>query len=321
MLTGTHAGAQIPLAAGTYRVGAAENSDICITDWAGPALSIEVDETGIVTARECGEGEQQGVAVLIQDFVAAPFGSIILCVGPQDAQWPSDVELLSGLWTKKPDTQAAKHRDTSQRRTAQLTGLALAGTMVGSLLVAGVMLFGTQESQAISTAPNTDALAANVSDTLHGMGLTGLTAVPRGNTIVVQGMVSSPADDVAARTTLGRYASNQIDQQYDVASDDARSIQESLAIDSARVAYLGNGAFRISGTVPSLSQFHEALSRVRKDLDANVKRIDVAVKESSPAQQIASTDYSEMMSIGDVRYIETPDGVKHLYPAGGRTTN
>jgi type III secretion protein D len=55
------------------------------------------------------------------------------------------------------------------------------------------------------------------------------------------------------------------------------------------------------------------LARVKSDLDTNIKRIDVAVRERAAPIESAG-DYTALIAIGDVRYVETPDGVKHLYP-------
>lgn len=321
LLTGVHSGAQISLTPGEYRIGPDEGNDICVSDWDSADLQLSVDEEGVVRARSCEPEDSDHSVALVQDFVAVPYGNTVICVGPQDAQWPSDVDMLSGLWVKpaQAEAPAAGRGAASGRSTLRITGLTLVGTMVGSLLVAGVVLFGTQSSQAISTAPTTDALAERISTTLNGMGLIDLAAVSRGTSVVVQGMVASAAEDVAARTMLGRIGEHRVARNYDVAQDVVSSIQESLAIDGARVVYRGKGVFAISGNVPSMARFKEALDRVRKDLDGNVRRIDVAVKERSAP--VASTEYSEMIAIGDVRYVETPDGVKHLYPASSRTSD
>lgn len=317
ILTGVHAGAQISLTVGTYHVGANDACDVCISDWEGDQLTLVVDESLTVRMFHDTRHGVEGAGALVPDFVALRFGNATLCVGPDDATWPSDLDLLSGMLAPKTEIDAPV--EGAKRGSLKLTGIGLASMMVASAVVAGTIIFGTQASEAVSPVPNLDALAAQLSSSLHAIGLHELNAKAVGNAVLVQGMVPTADEDIAARKVLSRLGGEHAQRGYDVAQDDVRSIQESLAIPGASVSYAGNGVFRISGTVPSLDGFHEALVNIRQDFDANVKRIEQDVREGSiPA---APASYSAMVSIGDVRYIETPDGVKHVYPAAQHSLN
>jgi len=97
----------------------------------------------------------------------------------------------------------------------------------------------------------------------------------------------------------------------DVAQNDARGIEDALGIAGARVRYAGQGEFEVGGVVRSREQLEAAISRVRPDLDGNVKAIrlasDLAYADTLPGE------FSMVMSADDITYGQTPDGVKHLY--------
>ncbi|MHA7153449.1 hypothetical protein ACX84Z_34165, partial [Burkholderia pseudomallei] len=136
--------------------------------------------------------------------------------------------------------------------------------------------------------------------------------------VAVSGMVATSADDLAARRLLDRLAAHRVERRYDVAQDDAQSIGESLGVSGATVAYAGHGRFRVSGVVPDLSRLRAAVERVRADVGPNVRAIEVDARQSGEAP--VPVAYSGMLEIGDVRYIETPDGVKHVF-AGAPALN
>jgi len=316
-LTGAHAGAQIPLPTGAYRIGADEACEICITDWQDDELTLTVDDNDTVHMRQGKRDNIDSAHVLAPDFVALQFGATTFCVGPHDAVWPTDIDLLSGMFTRQNDAHAPAPR--TARSSLKVTGAALASMMVACAVVAGAIIAGTQPSEAVSATPNAEALAARLSASLHAIGLRELNAKCAGNAVIVQGMVPTAQDDVVARKLIERIGGKHVQRGYDVVQDDMRSIQESLAIEGTRVTYSGNGVFLVGGTVPSLDAFHQALENVRGDFDANVKRIQSNVSEG--ATPVTSVSYSAMVSSGDVRYFETPDGVKHVYQAAPRSVN
>jgi type III secretion protein D len=323
VLTGIHAGAQIRMTSGTVRIGADDEADICINDWQGGDLTLELGGDGVVRARHT-----DNVAVLVPDFVAMPYGDIVLCVGPDDALWPRDLDLLEGLWrTAEPqvavaqaDLQAPRYDAAASSQvaaprgtgTVRAAGVALAcTTLIGAVLAADMMFAGTQSSHAANVEASTDAMAQQVGDALRHAGFKDLQAGVKGRNVVVRGIVNSLDDHQRARRICDQLAKGRVVREYDIAQNDVETIRQLLGATGARVAYAGEGVFTISGTVQSRENFADLLESVKADLGANVKRIDVDVKEArAPA---AGIEYSEMVDTGGVRYIETPDGTKHLY--------
>jgi type III secretion protein D len=186
--------------------------------------------------------------------------------------------------------------------------------VLGIVIIAGSLLTTTQMSRA-ALPRNADDRAQRVSEALAAAHVSGLQAHAVGSTVVVTGMVTSPADDDAVRNLLARISTTGISRNYDVAQNDARSIEDSLGVAGAHVRYLGDGNFAVTGAVSSRADLDAALARVRADLDANVKNVVVEAAENAnvAAGNTTPASYSEMISSDDVRYAQTPDGVKHIY--------
>ncbi|MDE1144619.1 HrpD5 family protein [Paraburkholderia tropica] len=330
ILTGVHAGAQLQLAPGTHRIGADDDADIQLSDWRGTSALLHVDATGVVSAqRESGasvseesardDAEVEAVkaaseappeTVLLVDFVPMQFDEIVLCVGAADAAWPSDLDLLSMLLTRPAEAKFAAARRKQRRYMG-----AVAAVFVLGLVVAAASLVTTTQMSRAAAPDNAGERAQRVNAALASAQVRGLTARALGNTVVVSGMVATSADDDAVRALLDRVAPGGLSRNYDVAQNDARSIEDSLGIAGAHVRYDGDGNFAVTGTVASKADLSAALERVRADLDSNVKHIAVDVAESGGFGSNASStaSYSEMISSDDVRYAQTPDGVKHIY--------
>jgi type III secretion protein D len=345
VLTGVHAGAQVQLAAGTWRIAGDENADICISDWAVEDLELCIGEDGVTRLRS-----HNGDEVLVADFVAVPFGDVVFCVGPDDAEWPRDLDLLSGLWkTAEPEAQASASENpvepandaasegieaatlaadavppphaaaqasvpapAPRRMTWRTAAVALACTAaIGGLATTGVMLAGTQPSEAANMHFDSDTLAKEVDGELHREGLTDLHAIARRNSVAVNGIVSTAGDGAKAQRIIDGLAPGKVQKDYDVAQEDVDNIQQSLAGTGAAVSYSGHGIFKVSGHVQSMATFQTLIAGVRADLDDNVQRVDVDVKETPTPTP--DTEYTEVVATGGLRYVETPDGTKHLF--------
>jgi type III secretion protein D len=344
VLTGVHAGAQVQLAAGTWRIAGDESADVCISDWAVEDLELCIGEDGVTRLRS-----HNGDEVLVADFVAVPFGDVVFCVGPDDAEWPRDLDLLSGLWkTAEPEVEASGKpvesagdasneniegamlaadavplhataqasapgfAPASRRMTWRTAAVALACTAaIGGLATTGVMLAGTQPSEAANMHFDSDTLAKEVDGELHREGLADLHAVARRNSVAVNGIVSTAGDGAKAQRIIDGLAPGKVQKDYDVAQEDVDNIQQSLAGTGAAVSYSGHGVFKVSGHVQSMATFQTLIAGVRADLDDNVRRVDIDVKESPTPTP--DTEYTEVVATGGLRYVETPDGTKHLF--------
>lgn len=308
VLTGVHAGVQVRLAHATqYVIGDGGEADICITDWRAAKLLLQVDDNGVARATRRPQGkvpDSDSIPVLLPDFVAVNFDETVLCVGPADLPWPSDVDLLAPLWTRQPAPKATK-------RSPHVT-LGIIATVAGviALVSAGAMLPSARATQSPDNAARAAESARNLAEMLSAAGLSELHVAPRGQTVIVSGMVRNEADEALAQGIIGRAESVPVIRRYDIATADAQNIAESLAISGARIDYSGGGVFTVRGTVQSASKVREAVDRLLPEFGTNVKRVDVKVTETPPAERPIT--YSGMIESAGIGYFISPDGTKHL---------
>ncbi|MEX3762213.1 secretion protein [Paraburkholderia phenoliruptrix] len=342
ILTGVHAGAELRLGAGVHRIGADDDADIRISDWRGDEVSLVVDAGGVVSARRskpvmaasegevesgfaanesirhdsnaaktddmrASEGDDEPGTVILLEFVPMQFGDTVICIGSDDAAWPSDLDLLSTLLVKPDETRRAAER--SRRR--RMTGIVSACAMLGALLVIGSVMLTTAVSRAALPRDAGD-LAQRVNLELAAAHLKELHAQARGSTVTVSGMVATADEDTQVRKMLMRMSPNRIARHYDIAQNDVRNIADSLAMEGLKVAYTGRGTFEISGKAANPHDVEAAVARMRHDLSDNVKDVRVRVAQAEDAMPSAPS-FSFLMSSDDVRYGQTPDGVKHIY--------
>ncbi|MBN3825119.1 secretion protein SctD [Burkholderia sp. Ac-20384] len=348
VLTGTHAGAHIPLASGVFRISGDDDADICISDWTVDEVKLVIDESGLSSIESSNLDK-----VLVADFVAVPFGDVVFCVGPDGADWPRDLDLLAGLWkTAEPaalppiaadaqcewdDTNAPAPPTGCREPSPEAEAKAEAGkpgfrstlailaasrkmdwrtTAAALICTAGVgtlgaMFAGAQSSEAANVKPDPIFLAGEVDGALHRAGFVDLHALPHKDGVAVEGIVPLNEDGTKAQQIMNALAPGKARRAYDVAQQVVTNIQQSLAGTGATVSYAGHGVFHVTGNVRAMTTFRTLIAGVRADLDRNIKRIDIDVKETKAPT--ADVEFTEVVATGGLRYIETPDGTKHLF--------
>lgn len=287
---------------GGFETGGTRDADPA----SNPASSPAADPATGATLADASNPIDPGTVLLV-DFVPMQFGETVLCVGWSDAAWPSDLDLLSTLLIKPSE----ERREAERSRRRKIAGIALACAMLGAVIVIGSVLMTTMVSRA-ALPHDAGGLAQRVNDALAAAHQNELRAHAEGNTVLVTGMVATPEDDVAVRRLLSRFSQTSIYRRYDVAQNDVHSIEDSLGVRGARVAYAGNGAFDVTGSVSNPADLEAAIARVRHDLSENVRAIRSHVTQSTENQPLPPS-FSMLMTSDTVRYAETPDGVKHIY--------
>ncbi|MGF6851302.1 hypothetical protein [Paraburkholderia sp. CI3] len=315
ILTGIHAGATIPLGAGDHRVGSDDDADVQISDWQYPALTITIAVDGSASAQRPTSGDAEAAFVPLVDFAPQRFEDVVLCLGPESGTWPSDLDLMNKLLVKQDESIVNMKRVVALSNVEisigrrKVTAFTLTGVVLALLFAAMSGLSMVRNTQA-SEASDIAAVTRRVDGSLETAGVKGLTAEPRGSTVMVVGMVASPAEDTGVRAVLNKFDARVVQGHYDVASSIASNIEETLAVPGAQVRYSGHGAFTVYGEVQSLSGLNDAIARVRADLDPNVKGINVQATEKPPGE--TSVPFTTMMADGTFKYLQTPDGVKHF---------
>jgi type III secretion protein D len=98
ILTGCHAGARLNLRYGISTVGSNEQADVQISDWEGETMFLEFCSDGTVTMTPPpGNASSPRLVQTLLDWVPRRHGQTVFCVGPADAEWPSEVSLFEKL--------------------------------------------------------------------------------------------------------------------------------------------------------------------------------------------------------------------------------
>ncbi len=329
ILTGLHAGAELQLDVLTQRIGKDDEADIRLADWTEPSMRITFDEHGEVQLETLDnemlplENAMNNSAsllsattlsqkIMLADWIPQKFGGVVLCVGQAGGNWPDDKQLLSLIFSPQaPVKEVGDDLDILTAPTRHKRFLLLAAAIIIGIIGININILSQIKQRAhaeyeatVNTLPN------QLQRALKQANITGLEISTRGDLVVMDGMVNNSSDDAVVREIIERLNDiGRISPHYDIASRVAQNIAESLDLPNIKVEYLGKGTFQVSGIVTDLAGAQQALARLAPDLSSNIKKIDsrlTTIKGRPPS-------YSGLMSDGNVKYVETPDGVKHLY--------
>ena len=308
VLTGRHAGAQLLLSAPTYRIAADDQADIQIVDWSTEPLVLDIREEGQVVAIALESADTAAAASvealkaagrLFEDFIPRRFGDVVLCVGPEDGDWPADMLLLERLM--KPEAPVAR----KSRAPAVFIGVCV----VTAVLVGGYTAVVSKNATAAKARTPTEPLLAQVQRAVFPTAPPGLRVAALGDRVLVEGLLSNSAEVVALRELLSRFPAEQIEHRYAAANDVAQSISDALSSPDLAVGYRGRGVFAITGRTTQPDKLRQAASRIAADLAPLVSSIDVVAAEAQAPDRVP---VEAMLSSDGLQYVQTRDGAKHL---------
>ncbi len=332
ILTGVHAGVQLPLTSARYVIGAEADADVEIIDWQGESIVIEVNEdtVNILMASMQDEGNGSAAAQSLLDFVPRRFGDVALCIGPDNVAWPSDmallelllrpvtaaVEALQNVLGGDPtdaaaDTMAQSHtadgetagepaRQQGRRRMAAWAGGA------ASLLLGGLVFIVSGANGKVQPAP---PLAQQIERALQESKVRGVTLRSAGKELVVEGIVDDAVALRTLNTALRHFDDTHVRRKYASADDISRQIVESLGIDDIQARRRSDGVFVLSGHTVDAPHLRAAVARVASDLAPLVKRIEVDVQATTPtSKELVGAVYAAP----GVQIVQTRDGRKVL---------
>jgi type III secretion protein D len=241
-------------------------------------------------------------------------GEIVLCVGPDDTGWPTDLALLSTLLLKPASTDETSKNTLPKRSRAKtliVIGAACA-TLIGAVGID--VMFMTPHGKA-SLLPDDVAAVASANRLLSTAGFSELHASPDGHEgIALRGVVANENDDFAVRRLLSNHGPVPMQRDYSVGETIARSIQEALSVQGTSVGYLGGGTFSITGTGIDMRKLKHSVMRLRPDLPGIVKTLRVDATGGQQADNdVKGGGYIAMVSSDTVHYAQTSDGVKHIF--------
>jgi type III secretion protein D len=307
VLSGRHAGASLELLAGEHSIGADHDNDITITDWTAPTLVMRVPALGDLD----GAVDEAHAADDLRDLRPARFGDIVVCIGPAEGDWPSDVELLARLF-EPPSVPVAPTEPSPpprQRRTAAYAASGSVAALVACCLVAVMVQARPQLS---SQAPDRLALASqSVRRALNHTGAGGLQVRVDAGAICIDGLTETRAQSRAVLAAVAELPlAAELRPRFAVVEDVVESIRSSVGLAQAQITHLGGGVFTFQGESVDPESTRAAVARVAADLAPSVKRIEVAVSRTETAHKSISVLSS--FSDGDVSIVQTRDGAKHF---------
>lgn len=299
------------LSASQYRIAADEQADIQLVDWQAEPLVLELLEEGnlVIIATPQQATADNGVAASPESFVdfePRRFGDVVLCVGPAEAQWPSDVELLERLM--RPVKKVAEV--VQEAKGSRIARAAVVFAAVGTLAVGGAFASVVwHNTQTAKEKVQPEPLVGQVFRAVLGTTLQGISVRPAGERVIVEGMLADSAEAVALRQLLARFPAELIEHKYAAAPEIAQSISDALGTPGLTVSYRGQGFFVVGGRAMYLDKVREAAARIAGDLAPLVRGIEVAAAET-PAPD--SAPVGAMLSTDGLQYVQTRDGAKHL---------
>ncbi len=317
ILTGFHAGARIKLNPTTMSIGAEATADILIQDWNEGTMQLATDAQDRVTIAAAGAADAPST---LDDFIPRRFGDVVLCAGPQDAPWPSDVQLLETMLAAPAAADAAPDEPARvpPAPRASWTRTGLVAMLVGSVGAGALALTVGTTSQA-ANHPLAQAGIADVRSALERLQEPGIEVREQASGFVASGIVANGAAARRAHASLRSVAGSRLRWQVKPADDIARELAESLHEPNVKVRYAGAARFEVTGTARQPGAVRDVVERFRNDMAPLALAVGVKVERIDELAVAGKVDSA--LSADSVRYIESSDGTKNfLADASGNTT-
>ena len=311
ILNGRHAGAVVELEAGEQTVGQDSEHEINVTDWTESPLVLICGAGGVVEWRmttsttSARRASHRSAGELVR-FKPEAFGDIVLCVGPADETWPTDMELLALVF------QPERSRDWPQLRSRanKLAALVMSGAVAVAAVV-WVSIGFQASSRAAPVPPSLEQLVRELRADLLNSGLPGIEIRLVHGALDVSGLVESGQNARALRELLaGLQGKFEILPRFAVVEELVDAIRDGTGIQGATVRHLGQGSFAVEADVSDIALARAAVESVAVDLAPHVKQlrfIDPRAGERFKGQPVTAAYADDHTSI-----VQTRDGAIHL---------
>jgi type III secretion protein D len=307
VLTGRHAGARLELSQRMYRIGRGSNADIQITDWHRDDMELQVRVDGIVTLDIFGRGR---TASRMESLVPRRVREIVLCIGPSNEAWPSDMTLLSSMLELERSNVSVDKEMVSQPVNRKWIGLGTLGLVTALLVCIGTFVTTGQRSSAATISESATAKRSLRESELHRaiaqLRFPGVRVEHDDEAFVISGLVETSKDLALIKDVVERFHDLPVFVRLAVGQDISDQLQSSLREPEVRVQYTGEGAFRIAGFTRDAADLKRRVEHVRADFGSSIKRIDFALEQ----QSVADTSASSMLTTESITYVELADGTK-----------
>ncbi len=314
VLTGRHAGADLPLSSSSYVISADSESDLAITDWTTEPLVLTVPDDDDPMSQATIHIGSDGAPQVWEALRPQRFGDIVLCLGPADQPWPSDMELLQSLLQPvvvQPVAPPPSEAPSSVDAEARLSGrqrMVLAAATLGLASLSGAFVLVVNEANQ-AAAPKPVSMATQVQRALDPLGVPTVSVRTAGNNVVVEGLLDNPSDVSRVRGALAALPGGVVQSRFAAASDIALNIADALGAPGLKVRYLSRGEFLVEGEAVHAPLLRTAADRIVSDLQPLVRGIRLSVVDLPPPPR---TPTGAMLSTAGMKYVQTRDGIKHI---------
>ena len=300
ILTGLHAGAELPLNQGKYAIGSDPECKIIISDW-----PFEKSEFSIIDS-----GWGLFSVAFADPEVAAPFGinqprlvggvAIAVCDGSGETPRLSDLELLSTLLAPVAPPIVKAPRVNKW----------LVAVTAGTFVVVGAIVLQSPKSVAAPAPHKTEVSAiGQVKDILAKLNYREIHTTADGEVVTVEGLLNSQDEQQRLTDQLSMLKNAKIRNRYAVAADIEAAITDAIATKGVSVKHLGGGQFEVLGELSDAAKVKLDLNRLKADLGPIVTSI-----KFKDAKAVAITDkYSENLQNNQgYQFKLASDGVKYF---------
>lgn len=305
ILSGRHAGGSLQLDVGEHTVGAGADNDIVITDWTAPTLTVQVQvpvqvQAGVVVAEVAGG---------LVELKPVRFGDVVVCIGPAEGIWPTDLELLAQLFEPPvlPVIPAAGVRYPRKTTAYALCGGAVA--VIAFCLVAVIVQARPQSS--LPAVSGLTSASRNLQQAIDRAGVRGLQVRNDASAISIEGMVDTREQSHLALAAINDLSLGiDVRPRFAVVEELVESLRSSVGLPLAVITHLGGGVFSFKVESADVETTRAAISRAAADLAPSVQRIEAAVTQAKTAHRNVSV--TSTFSDGDVSIVQTKDGAKYF---------
>ncbi|WP_321951700.1 hypothetical protein [Paraburkholderia bannensis] len=307
ILTGCHAGARLELNPGAYRIGRDNDADIQVSDWSGDTLELHYRDDGVVTLDTIGRGR---TAQRMKDLAPRRMNEVVLCVGPVDAAWPSDMDLLSSMLDAERTASEGRKAPVEPSPYRHWMRWSTVGLAVATLCGVAILVAPGQDSSAAAMrspqALKRNQEQAGFAQAIARLNLADVRIVHDGDSMVVTGMIRTPNDKTRVAGVIDRYRDLGATSRLTLAQDVAEQLQSSLGEPEVHVTYAGDGTFRVAGATRDIQGVQQRAERARADFGGSIRRIAFDLKERA----MADTSVSSMLATDSLSYVQLADGTK-----------
>jgi type III secretion protein D len=323
VLSGRHTGASIDWTRPLLKVGSSEEFDIYIGDWNAQAIELVRTPEGDCAAQwpvgegdlpiEGAHGEGDTVSCELQPWVPVRFGTVILCIGPSDEDWPDDAQLLQRLFAPPPPPAAEVPAAVATK--SRRYPLMLATTTVIVLVTSAAFVFASRgASKATAPVVVMPTSAATVRAALADARWKDLDISDHGDGITVRGVLAERSDVTEAHQRLdAMHSTKPLTRHFIAVGEITDLVHESVPGAGLVVTQTGSRSFEVSGNSADLARTKDALRRLGGDLEGvGVQLVAAVTARETDAPQMSGT----LIDSKGVSFARTRDGVKHIVMPG-----